>query len=130
MNDDESTPSEATVGEVKLDAPSGALHMRFVGQTTAKGADAMLDELLARLDEQERRLVILDLREASPWLAADVRRTLSERSKRIQAEKQAVLVSNPVVRMLAKTMLVWLGPGQKVAFVKDLEEARVYLHER
>lgn len=114
-------------GEVGFDGPSSSMRMKFVGTTNADDASAMLTELIERLGKLERRLVILDLSEASPWFSGDVRRMLSERSKLVQADKQAVIVTNPVVRMLAKTMLVWLGPRRQVQLVQNVEEARAYL---
>lgn len=97
---------------------------------TVEGTRDALRQVGALLEGKSPRLLLVDLSEAPLKLAPDTRATLLEESARLKLDKQAFVVPNPVVRMLAKAIARVTSSASQAGFFGTMDEAVAWLKGR
>lgn len=79
------------------------------------------------LEGKQRRLLLVDLTDAPLKLAPDTRAALLEESAKLKLDKQAFVVPNPVVRMLAKAIARVTSSAVEAGFFGTADQAVEWL---
>lgn len=95
--------------------------------STIQGARDSLLRMNELLQGKPRRLLVVDLTGAPVNLSSDARRGIMDEMRKLQVDRQAFVVANPVLRMLAKAMAKVSTDVRKSAFFGTTEEAIEWL---
>jgi hypothetical protein len=98
---------------------------------TKEEVEQLMSELKEVLIEKGVRLGIMDLSrmEAYRDLSKDVREAYKEHAKRLPLDKAAIIVSSPVVRMIAKIIVSSLKLSMTTRFYTSEQEAIHWLKD-
>ena len=97
--------------------------------TTVEATRAALKEVGELLEGKPRRLLLVDLTDAPLKLPAETRTTLLEESAKLSLDKQAFVVPNPVVRMLAKAIARVTSSAVEAGFFAEAKQAAEWLKQ-
>lgn len=115
--------------QVWYDEASGVVFNSGKPASTVQAARSTLRAAARLMEGKPRRLLLVDLTGAPLSLDADVRSALMEESKSLRLDRQAFVVPNPVIRMLAKAIARVTGAAAKSAFFQTTDEAVAWLKE-
>jgi hypothetical protein len=97
--------------------------------STVEAARSTLRRASELMEGKKRRLLLVDLTDAPLSLDSEVRNALMEESKGMRLERQAFVVPNPVIRMLAKAISRVTGAATKSSFAATTEDAVRWLQQ-
>lgn len=114
---------------VWYDDDTRAVWMKFTSVPSAGGIRQAMKDLIRELDRHQPRFAALDLREVSGGFPPDFRKAVVESAANLRTERQAHIISNPVVRMLSRTITLLIPSVRRAGYFKTAEEAASWLKE-
>lgn len=114
---------------VWFDETNGIVFNTGKPASTVEAARDTLRRAAQLMEGKPRRLLLVDLTDAPLTLSSEVRETLSEESRNLKLDRQAFVVANPVLRMLAKTISRVTGASAKSGFFGTVDQAVAWLKE-
>ena len=116
----------ANESRVWCDETNGVVFSKDAANTVEAARESVqrMDELLAG---KPRRLLLIDLTGAPVAMPSEVRRGIMDEVRKLRVDRQAFVVANPVLRMLAKAMARVGDNVGKFAFFGTSAEAVAWL---
>jgi len=111
---------------VWYDEANGVVISKDAASTVEAARDSVrrMDELL---EGKPRRLLVIDLTDAPLTMPSEVRRGIMDEVRKLRIDRQAFIVPNPVLRMLAKAMAKVTTDAGRSSFFGSTEEAVAWL---
>jgi hypothetical protein len=97
--------------------------------TTVEAARKSLGRATELMEGKPRRLLLIDLSDAKLNMSSEARRGIMDEARAIRVDRQAFVVRNPVIRMLAKAIARVTVDVNKSAFFGTPEDAVVWLRK-
>jgi len=106
------------------------MFLRIKGELSLDDARECLDALTSKMDGPGPYPMLIDLTGRIPGLDKEVRKYLAEQNKDPRINKQAYVITNPMVRMVARIVVAAQDSADNARFFKTPEEALGWLNER
>ena len=116
-------------GEIWLDKERQIVFMVQSGPASADGLLWALERALKLLAICERRRLLVDISRPSATVPSNARKKAAKVMEKIVLEKQAFVVQNPIVRMLALTMFKLSRQKHPIKFFTSQKEAVAWLEQ-
>lgn len=94
---------------------------------TIEAARASVVRMNELFEGKPRRLLVIDLSDARVDMPSDVRRGIMDEVRKLRVDRQAFIVPNPVLRMLAKAMAKVGDNVGKASFFGTTEDALAWV---
>lgn len=116
-------------GEIWLDEEKGIVFMIQTEAATTELLLSALSHVNTLIQKSNRKLLLVDISNPSAGIPSEARKAAAKVMEEMVLEKQAFVVTNPISRMLAKTMSKLGKQTHPMQFFGKREEAIAWLEE-
>lgn len=117
-----------TNADIQYDAENSVVRVVPTGKLTATSAHKIVKKIDALLDGKSRRQLLVDLGNMTPQnFPSDALHSLSQDFRTLKLDKQAVVLTNPLIRSFAKLVIRLAGLPHPIKFFKNCADAEKWI---